>query len=75
MNEKVWHQLVSDIEGTDIERMAEACEALYRTCDENDLSRLLELWSAAIFVVREAAALCAAVIVCFVRRMDGGDCA
>ena len=62
MNDNRWHQLVTDIEGDDIELMVEACEHLQNEAEATDVPRLLELLKHESFVVREAASWPLAIV-------------
>lgn len=62
MNDNRWNQLVTDIEGYDVELMVEAGEHLRNEAEVTDVPKLLELLQHESFVVREAASWPLAIV-------------
>ncbi len=62
MEDDRWRQLVTEIQGDDIELMVEACDLLQNEAEAPDIPRLLELLQHESSVVREAAAWPLAIV-------------
>jgi len=56
MDSQLWHKILNEIEGGDIEVMVDASARLAAEAGDSDIPKLTELLSHKDFVVREAAA-------------------